>query len=399
VDKPLRIAIVSYNVGRNDGQGRVNYEIARAALLKGHKVTILASSCAPDIAEHPNATFIDFQVGKWPTQLLRNAAFVRKNTHWLKQNAANLDIIHATGFITWAASDVNAVHFVHGAWAKNAYYPFRKWWKSFYVAYQRLYTALNSRWELKAFRKAGALVAVSKKVANELETIDAPVEKIHIIYNGVDTDEFQPGNEDRPRFQLPAGVPLFLFAGDIRTPRKNLDTVLKALQDVPKLHLAVAGNLNGSPYPAMAKALGLEERVHFLGMVRDMSSLMRSVDAFVFPSRYDPMGLVIVEAMATGLPVLTAHTAGGAEILPGTAGRILDNPDNTALLSSWMKELAVNQSLRQTMGETGRAIALAHNWDRMAQEYLLLYQEIYRQKQNGNGINVPTVNTLSREAS
>jgi len=390
--------MVSHQVGRNDGQGRVNYEIARAALHQGHRLAVLASRCASDIADHPNTELITFNVSKWPTQLLRNVVFARQSTHWLKQNARNFDIVHVTGFITWAPSDVNAVHFVHGAWVRNVYYPFRKWWSSFYTAYQRLFTTLNVKWELGAFRRTDSLVAVSRKVAKELESIGVPHEKIRVIHNGVDTEEFHPGLEDRSRFHLPSNVPLFLFAGDIRTPRKNLDTVLKALQDVPGLHFAIAGNPDGSPYPAMAKALGLSDRVHFLGLTREMPTLMRSVDAFVFPSRHESMALVLIEAMASGLPVLTAHTSGGAEIL-SEAGRILDNPDDTSLLSAWMKELAANQTLRRTMGEAGRAIALSHNWKRMAQEYLQLYEEIYRRKRNGSETSSAKLNAISCEVS
>jgi glycosyltransferase involved in cell wall biosynthesis len=374
--KPLRVALVSHQVGRNDGQGRVNYEIARAALDDGHTVLVLAASCAPDVANHPNTVLVIFNVAKWPTQLLRNIAFARASAEWLRRNRSSADIVHATGFITWADSDVDAVHFVHGAWARNAYYPFRQWWRSFYKAYQRLFTALNAKWELGAFRRARTVVAVSNKVANELTAIGVPGNKIRVIHNGVDTDEFHPGSSERDRFNLPSGVPLFLFAGDLRTPRKNLDTVLKALQAVPALHLAVAGNLEGSPFPALAKSLGVADRVHFIGLTREMPILMRSVDAFVFPSRHESMALVLIEAMASGLPILTAQTAGGAEILAG-AGRILDSPDDVERLAAWMNELVHDEGLRRVMGAEGRAIALSHTWNRMAREYLRLYDELY----------------------
>ncbi|WP_237181465.1 glycosyltransferase family 4 protein [Paraburkholderia tropica] len=94
---------------------------------------------------------------------------------------------------------------------------------------------------------------------------------------------------------------LLLFVGDLRTPRKNLGTVLEALKQLPEhVHLAVAGYLLGSPYPEMARQLGIESRVHFLGLVREMPMLMRSVDAYVFPSRYEAMSLSLLEAMAAG---------------------------------------------------------------------------------------------------
>ena len=102
---------------------------------------------------------------------------------------------------------------------------------------------------------------------------------------------------------------------------------------------------------------------------------MRSVDAFVFPSRYECMSLVLLEALASGLPVLTAQTAGGAEII-GLAGRVLENPDDRETLAAWMRELKDSPELRQSMGEQARAIALAHNWQSMATQYRELYTRV-----------------------
>ncbi len=375
MSKPLRIAIVSHQVGRYDGQGRVNYEIACGAVAAGWGVTIVGMRCAEDIAAHPAVKFIRFDVEKWPTQVVRNFAFAAASARWIKAHRHDHDILHVNGCLTWANSDINAAHFVHGAWMQSPFYPFKSWWRSPYAAYQRFYSSANARSETTAFHRTRSVVAVSKKVASELRSIGVPEDKISVIYNGVDTDEFRPGPSERGRFGLPEQTPLFLFAGDIRTPRKNLDTVLSALLQVPELHLAVAGAIAGSPFPEMVQNLGLAERVHFLDKVREMPALMRSVDAFVFPSRYECMSLVLLEALASGLPVLTAQTAGGAEII-GLAGRVLENPDDRETLAAWMRELKDSPELRQSMGEQARAIALAHNWQSMATQYRELYTRV-----------------------
>jgi glycosyltransferase involved in cell wall biosynthesis len=374
--RPLRIALLSHQVGRNDGQGRVNYEIAIAALARDFEVTILSVRCAPELAQHPRVRLIVIDNERVPTQLLRNVAFAFQSATWLKKNRHTLDIVQVNGFITWAASDVNVAHFVHKAWARSRYYPFHMWWRSGYFAYQRLFTVLNVLWERKAFNCAKAVVAVSGRVARELEDIEVPSEKILVIHNGVDTEEFHPGSSERAHFRLPLDVPLFLFAGDIRTPRKNLETVLNAIHGSPGLHLAVAGNVQGSPYPLMAHQLGISDRVYFLGMVAEMPLLMRSVDGLIFPSRYDPFGLVVLEAMASGVPVVTSRTAGGSELL-GEGGRILEDPDDGEVLSAWLHEIAADKSLRIRMGRKGRAIALSNTWSRMAKQYLDLYEELF----------------------
>lgn len=373
------IALVTQQVAaRGDGQGRVNYEIAQAALAAGLRLQIVAMRCDESLAAHPGVRFIKLNYGQLPTQLLRNYAFARAGGRWLHAHRAAYNLIHACGYVTEVPADVNTAHFVHRGWLKSHAYPFA-WSGGAYNAYQRFYTLRNAALERRAFLSARRVVAISGKIADELRAVDVPEDRLRLIYNGVNVREFHPGSGDRTRFGLPAEGLLFLFAGDIRTTRKGLDTVLKALADVPDAHLAVAGALDNSPFPAQLSALGLEGRVHFLGKVTDMPVLMRSVDLFVFPSRYEAMSLVILEAMASGLPVLTARTAGGAEIL-GQGGRVLDDPNDAATLGRWMRELTADGALRQQMGAAGREIAERYTWERMAAAYLALYDELLSTK-------------------
>jgi glycosyltransferase involved in cell wall biosynthesis len=92
-----------------------------------------------------------------------------------------------------------------------------------------------------SLRQAKVVVGVSQRVKRELVETGIPPSGIRVIPCGVNLQEFSPGSANRPLWGLPEDVPLALFAGDIRLNRKNLDTVLHALVDVPDLHLAVAG--------------------------------------------------------------------------------------------------------------------------------------------------------------
>ena len=377
--KPATIALVSHQVvGHGDGQGRVNYEIARAALKDGVHLYLLAMRCDEHLAADPAVEFVELNHESMPTQILRNATFVRSADRWLRAHRKDYDLIHATGYVTSVPADVNTAHFVHGGWLKSPAYPY-SWMGGVYSAYQRLYTVRNAHLEKIAFSRASRTVAVSQKIADELRDIGVPEERLEIIYNGIDVQEFYPSVGDRARFGLPAEGVVFLFAGDIRTTRKGLDVVLNALLDMPAAHLAVAGAREGSPFPQQVAALGLQDRVHFLGKVTDMPALMRAVDIFVFPSRYEAMSLVVLEALASGLPVLTARAAGSAEIV-GHGGRVLDNPNDAATLAHWMRELAGNKALRQQMGAAGRKIATEYTWKRMAEDYLALYSSLLPKK-------------------
>jgi glycosyltransferase involved in cell wall biosynthesis len=174
---------------------------------------------------------------------------------------------------------------------------------------------------------------------------------------------------------------MLLFAGDLRMSRKNLDTVLHALiHTSADVHLAVAGILHNSPYPALVESLGLSARVHFTDMVMDMPALMRSVDAFVFPSRYEPMGLVLLEALSAGLPVITVRTAGGAEVIEPGSGVVLDDPDDAAALGAAIMRVASDTDYARSLGTRAREVATSLSWQAMAERYLTVYEQVHARR-------------------
>lgn len=223
---------------------------------------------------------------------------------------------------------------------------------------------------------------MSQKVADEIRRIGIDGGRIGVIYNGVDAQAFANAAPDRRAFGLPAEPFMLLFVGDLRTPRKNLGTVLKALAHLPpNVHLAVAGYLPGSPYPDEARALKIDSRVHFLGLVKNMPTLMSSVDAYVFPSRYEAMSLSLLEAMAAGLPVVTARTAGGAEIITPECGIVLDDPDDPAALAAAIERLARSRDACRAMGEAARRLMEGFGWARMGAQYIALYRRLRQSSQ------------------
>lgn len=392
----MKLCIVTHKVKKGDGQGRVNYEVVKEAIRRGHHLTLLASEIAPELQQTSQVDWVSIPVNSLPTEFLRNFIFSQKSADWLQKNRSQVDVVKVNGAITKAASDVNAVHFVHSSWLRSPAHISRIR-RDLYGFYQWLYTAVNAFWEKRAFQKAQVIVAVSQKVAQELENIGVGRSQIQVIVNGVDLEEFSPGVACRQTLGLPENVTLALFAGDIRTPRKNLDTVLRALVQVPSLHLAVVGSTEGSPFPAMAESLGLNQRVHFLGYRRDIAQLMRAVDLFVFPSRYEACTLVLLEALASGLPVITATATGGAELVTPECGVVLPDSDDidaladalSLMMSDWAKPTAEgNRTRMQQMGKAARAVAEQHSWNIMAQTYVDLFEELSKNEEHRSHTNL-----------
>jgi glycosyltransferase involved in cell wall biosynthesis len=373
----MKLCIVSRKIVKGDGQGRVNYEIVKEALRRGHQVTLLASEVASEWQKSNSdcVNWVEIARKPPPTQLLADLVFSWQSASWLHQHLRDFDLVKVNGANTNEPADVNAVHFVHSSWQRSPVHPWRLH-RDLNGAYQWLYTALNTNWEKKAFQQARIVVAVSEKVKQELLDIGVPSDRIRTISNGVDLQEFSPGDADRRQLGLPEGVTLALFAGDIRTPRKNLDTVLHALVRVPELHLAAIGATVRSPYPQLATSLGLGDRVHFLGYRHDVPEIMKAVDLFVFPSRYEPFGMVVSEAMASGLPVITTASTGAAEIVTPDCGIVLEDSEDFIALAEALQKLADCGKLRRQMGQVGRLIVQQYSWSSQAQCYVDLFETL-----------------------
>jgi glycosyltransferase involved in cell wall biosynthesis len=376
---PLTLGIVTHKIVKGDGQGRVNYEIALEALRQGHELILIATTIAPDLKNQVQVTFFPISTQGWPTSFGKNFAFAWKSAWQLKRQHQKIDVVLVNGAITWGGSDLNIAHFVHSSWLASPFHTSRIR-RDLYGAYQWLYTMLNAKWEKQAFRDSKTIIAVSNQVRQDLISIGISEETIQVIYNGVDTEEFQPGAIERVSLGLPNNVFLALFAGDIRTPRKNLETILKALVNVPDLHLAVAGSTDRSPYPLIAEKLGLSDRVYFLGQRNDMPDLMKASDLFVFPSRYETFGLVILEALASGLPVITAKTVGASELINPKCGYVMSDVESSTELSAILQSITKRGEHLKLLGSSAQKLARQFTWRKMSKSYLDILLSLNQQE-------------------
>jgi glycosyltransferase involved in cell wall biosynthesis len=367
----VKIALVTHNVVKGGGQGRVNFELVRYCLSHDVQVHVLSETLAPELIE-AGATWHRIDPLIFRPELIHCMDFTPRVGKVIDRIRGDFDLIVANGAVLRRPHAINICHFVHSAWQQSPAHDSRVR-RGPYGWYQSVYSRCNARWERKTFDLAQTVVAVSDKVRQELVDHGIAKSKVEVIVNGVDLQEFFPGDEPRPELGLPAGVPLALFVGDIRTPRKNLDSVLQAVRQIPQIHLAVVGDTRKSLFPRMAVSMGVQDRVHFLGYRREIPRLMRAVDVFVFPSRYEACSLALLEALASGLPVITAATAGGSELVTADCGHVLDDPnDVTGLIAAIRRFLPPD--LRSAAGASARQVAEQHGWVRMSADYVRLFQ-------------------------
>jgi len=370
----MHIALVSHDVITGDGQGRVNVELIRHLLSAGVKVDIYADRVAPDLLDR-GARWIHIHPRIDAVNLARVWDFRRRVDQHLQTRVDQYDVILGCGVVLSGPHTVNVAHFVHGTWLDSPYHPANRYYgpKAWYY---RLYSRLNARWEKQVWANSRTVVAVSENVRRDIVGLGIPAEKVQVIPNGVDVDEFTPGQSSRAHFGLPSDVPLALFVGDLRSPIKNVDSMLKALERTPSLHLAIAGDATASPYPTQAGRLDIDDRTHFLGYQSDIPSLMRSVDFLVLPSHQDAFGLVVTEAMASGLPVIVSEQVGASCLVDPSIGLVINPPDDVSALASAFQHLTSQADRRKKMGDRARERALDVSWARMGDRYLNLFQSM-----------------------
>jgi UDP-glucose:(heptosyl)LPS alpha-1,3-glucosyltransferase len=128
--------------------------------------------------------------------------------------------------------------------------------------------------------------------------------------------------------------------------RKGLEPLLRALAELPQknIHLLAVGRLPAATWAPVVDRLGLGDRVHFTGPSGAVARYYAAADFFVLPTFYEPWGLVIIEAMACGLPVLTARSAGAAvAVREGQSGELLDDPKSHDEIAAKLKRLLDRQ--------------------------------------------------------
>jgi len=216
-----------------------------------------------------------------------------------------------------------------------------------------------------------------------------PRHKIRYVPNGLDIDRFMPCQETRNRIRDKLELKdffIWLAVGRFHV-QKDYPNLLHALARVSEefnnVLLLIAGDGPLRPdIEKLAKKLGINERVRFLGICNNISELMNAADAFVLSSRWEGFGLVLAEAMSCQLPVVATDSGGPREILNGgKLGHLVPPGDSEALAAAMMKMMSLPEAERQAMGRAGRAyIEANYSLEHVVDQWEAIYMELLQQK-------------------
>ena len=121
----------------------------------------------------------------------------------------------------------------------------------------------------------------------------------------------------------------------------------------------------------------MADRVSFRPFSKQIERFFAAADVFVFPTFFDAYGMVISEAMASGLPVITSRAAGAAELIEhGESGWLTADPWDPDQIAEGLRTLAADPGLRQRMGAAARSKIEAYTWDRVAEQTMAVYREV-----------------------
>lgn len=371
--QPCDVTIVANDIGPIGGMERVLTELIAGLHRLGHDVTVIARTYdAPPLA---GVTFHRVFGPRRPA-LIASPWFLLAASLVLWRRRRG--VVQATGAIVANRVDVISVHFCHQIGPAN---PSRSNWR--YRAHARLLTRLNRTAERVCFRarRSTTFVCVSDGVAEEVKRYYPDLSpRVVRIHNGVDPNAFTPGarsreaGDMRARLGIAADHLVALFVGS-EWNGKGLEELLRALALTERWELLVVGRGDLERFRALARALGVGDRVHWVGVTRDVQLLYELADAFVLPSEYETFSLVTFEAAAAGLPILVTPVSGVSELIrDGENGYVIEREPE--VIADRLERLASDPALRAELGETARRATLEFTWEKMVGAHHELYERL-----------------------
>jgi glycosyltransferase involved in cell wall biosynthesis len=343
----MRVLTVANHVGTRGGIARSQLLVSRGLAERGHSVRLLYQSEGNLLGEW--GSFAD--TSRIPCSLPTRS----------RPLSSTAQFLHALAIGARGGGDIV---YVHRYWDVHYAVALGSLLRIPVVCHLRLPPLVSARRLSIAMRRVDRFIAVSKDTAMRWGSTDIDSRRIEVVYNGIDTETFVPGSDDERRStRAELGVPdeafLVVYAGRIE-PSKGVDVLLEACQLLlsghPHLHLLVVGSASLQTAESAAATYAEELRAKSRGLTvgwlpvrKDIAPLLQAADVVALPARWpEPFGLIAVEALACGTPIVATAVGGLPEVLTGDLGADLVEPDDPVALA---KRLAEHDGWRRNRPE------------------------------------------------
>jgi len=374
----MKIALSFLGCHRRGGVERVVFECAHYLAGRGHDVSVLASEWEDD-----GAPICYRQVPAYRRpDFLRCGSYFESAT-WTARGM-DFDVLNTHGVVC-PTGGVHLVHSLHQAWLERSRtlrgpLSAARWKQNLNPLHPTLLALERRHFRERRYRK---LIALTPQVKADLERFyGVPPGDVIVNPNGFSPAEFSPerrrARRDDMRARLglaPEHVALLFVANELE--RKGYPTLLSALRHLKdtNMRLLVVGNVNGDEVNRLASSAGVGAQVVACGPTRDVAGFHAAADLFVLPTQYEAFCLAILEALGSGLPVVTTRVPGARDaILPGVNGALVSDPRDGEELAAALRPL-LDDATRALFSAAAPASVAAYQWPGVLARYEQILKE------------------------
>ena len=293
-----------------------------------------------------------------------------------------LDLIINDGAGATFNQDILIAESSHLAWAKETQYernnklllhPLHYW--TFFIE------GVNYH-----FHRYKKIIAISNFIKKHLiKYYNLSPLDIEVIYHGVNVQEFKRDEKIRTKIRNRLGISkkdfVLLFIGK-EYERKGLIYILEAMKNIKEnqIKLIIVGKDNSKRFKNLSNEIN-DKRIYFMGHSNNVKDYYSASDLFVFPSSFDAFGMVVTEATAAGLPVITSNTTGAGELIQKyRCGLILKNRKNSNEIKQLILKLYYHKKLYSVFSKNTKYISKLYDWKSVIHRTEILLNKVYREK-------------------
>lgn len=366
--------IVASGVHDRGGTDRANAALARHLLDLGAELHLVVHDADPEFTGHPRVTCrrvaLPFGVSALTDWALGRAG--RQVAARLRETHPHMRVVVNGGNCLWG--DVNWVHYLHRGWRVPAGAgPLATRVKD------RIVAALGASRERRALAVARCIITNSESTARLVrDAVPSASDRVHCVYLGAEAEWTIPSAAERAEarawLQADGDRPVVTFLGGLGFDhRKGFDTLWNAWQRLqeqgswPALLMVAGDGAALNHWRATIAASRWAATVRFLGFTSRVPALLAGTDLLVSPTRYEPFGLNVQEALCRGVPAIVSALAGVAERYPAAARHwLLADPDDANALAASMRRWSNERDEWRATATTFGDMLRAYSWDDMA---------------------------------